>query len=154
MIEEGREKILELRQTLARASDIAETLIASASVHSVGGRGPVLGVEVSGRARPLTAQAYEQLAAIGAEAIRNAHRHSGADTLILRLSYRRRALEMAIVDNGRGMTAVAQAEPGHYGMTGMRERASLLGAKLTIESAPGHGTTIRIVVPRDAAYDL
>jgi signal transduction histidine kinase len=154
IIEEGREKILELRQTLARASDIAETLVASASVYSNGGHGSVLGVEVSGRARPLTAEAYEQLTAIGAEAIRNAYRHSGADIITFRLSYRRRALEMAIVDNGRGMTAAAQAEPGHYGMTGMRERATLLGATLTIESAPRRGTTIRIAVSRDAAYEL
>jgi len=39
------------------------------------------------------------------------------------------------------------AAPGHYGLTGMRERAAQIGAQLQLESQPGHGTTVRVVLP-------
>jgi len=37
--------------------------------------------------------------------------------------------------------------PGHYGLTGMRERAATIGGKLEMTSEPGVGTTVRLAVP-------
>ena len=54
------------------------------------------------------------------------------------------ALEVA--DDGRGF-AFDESESG-LGIAGMRERALLIGGELTIESRPGHGTTVRLTVPR------
>jgi signal transduction histidine kinase/ligand-binding sensor domain-containing protein len=147
----GREKILELRQFAARTSELAEALTAVGSACSSEG-GPSLRLATSGNPRPLKGRAYEELSNIGAEAIRNAYKHSGASVITLDLEYRRRALRMAVVDNGRGMRVDTETVPPHYGLIGIRERAEVIDAELTIESAPDRGTTIRIIVPRESAY--
>jgi two-component system sensor histidine kinase UhpB len=61
-------------------------------------------------------------------------------------------VELEVSDDGRGF-AFDESEGG-LGIAGMRERALLIGAKLTIESRPDHGTTVRLVVsapPRDSS---
>jgi two-component system, NarL family, sensor histidine kinase UhpB len=83
---------------------------------------------------------------VAQEALVNAARHSGADRVGVRL---RRAVgggvELEVTDDGRGF-AFEQSERG-LGIAGMRERALLVGGELTIESRPGHGTTVRLTVP-------
>jgi two-component system, NarL family, sensor histidine kinase UhpB len=83
---------------------------------------------------------------VAQEALSNATRHSGAEHLAVKL---RRSpedgVELEVSDDGRGF-AFDESEGG-LGIAGMRERALLIGAKLTIESRPEHGTTVRLVVP-------
>jgi signal transduction histidine kinase len=54
-----------------------------------------------------------------------------------------------VADDGRGFrpTPDELPEPGHLGLTAMRERAELLGGTLTVKSAPGEGTVIDVWVP-------
>jgi len=83
---------------------------------------------------------------VAQEALSNAARHSGASHAEARL--RRLGdgdVELTVVDDGRGF-AFDDSEGG-LGIAGMRERALLIGGELTIESRPGHGTTVRLVVP-------
>jgi signal transduction histidine kinase len=49
-------------------------------------------------------------------------------------------------DNGRGFDPTGPF-PGHFGVRSIQERVTKLGGTLTIESAPGHGTCIRVQVP-------
>jgi two-component system sensor histidine kinase UhpB len=83
---------------------------------------------------------------VAQEALSNATRHSGAGRVSVTL---RRGgedgVELEVVDDGRGF-AFDESEGG-LGIAGMRERALLIGAKLTIESRPGRGTAIRLNVP-------
>ncbi len=83
---------------------------------------------------------------VAQEALSNATRHSGADRITARL---RRSdedgVQLDVGDNGRGF-AFDESEGG-LGIAGMRERTLLIGGDLTIESRPGHGTTVRLVVP-------
>jgi signal transduction histidine kinase len=70
------------------------------------------------------------------------------------LERRSGALVVVIEDDGRGFdvaSALSAADPDqpHLGLFGMRERAALLGGRLTIESAPGQGTTIFVEIPID-----
>lgn len=83
---------------------------------------------------------------VAQEALSNATRHSGAAhvTVTLRRS-NEEGVELEVADDGRGF-AFDESEGG-LGIAGMRERALLIGAKLTIESRPGHGTTVRLTVP-------
>ena len=48
---------------------------------------------------------------------------------------------MGIVDDGLGFDAEAK-HGGHFGLTGMRERAAIIGATLEVSSAPGRGTEV------------
>jgi two-component system sensor histidine kinase UhpB len=83
---------------------------------------------------------------VAQEALANAARHSGAKRLSARLARRPDAgVELEVTDDGRGF-AFDDAEHG-LGIAGMRERALLVGGELTIESRPGHGTTVRLTVP-------
>jgi two-component system, NarL family, sensor histidine kinase UhpB len=83
---------------------------------------------------------------VAQEALSNAARHSGAEHVGVRL--RRRSgggVALVVADDGRGF-AFDESEGG-LGIAGMRERALLIGAELTIESRPGRGTTVRLTVP-------
>jgi two-component system sensor histidine kinase UhpB len=82
---------------------------------------------------------------VAQEALTNAARHSGATRVEVRLSRSRQGVELTVADDGRGF-AFAESEGG-LGIAGMRERALLVGGRLTIESRPGHGTTVRLAVP-------
>jgi two-component system sensor histidine kinase UhpB len=83
---------------------------------------------------------------VAQEALSNAARHSGAGRVEVRL---RRTdgggVVLEVADDGRGF-AFDESERG-LGIGGMRERALLIGADLTIESRPGAGTTVRLTVP-------
>jgi signal transduction histidine kinase len=61
--------------------------------------------------------------------------------------YGPRELRVRVHDDGRGFDTALAAANGHYGLAGMRERASALGARLAIDSAPGRGTTVLVAVP-------
>jgi two-component system sensor histidine kinase UhpB len=82
---------------------------------------------------------------VAQEALTNAARHSGARRVEVRLRRDADGVELEIADDGRGF-AFEQSERG-LGIGGMRERALLVGGELTIESRPGHGTTVRLVIP-------
>jgi two-component system sensor histidine kinase UhpB len=87
---------------------------------------------------------------VAQEALSNAARHSGAWRVSVELRRDENAggsggVELTVSDDGRGF-AFDESEGG-LGIGGMRERALLIGGELTIESRPGHGTTVRLTVP-------
>jgi two-component system sensor histidine kinase UhpB len=83
---------------------------------------------------------------VAQEALSNATRHSEATSVRVRLHRGNEdGVELEVSDDGRGF-AFDESEGG-LGIAGMRERALLIGAKLMIESRPGHGTTVRLVIP-------
>ncbi len=75
----------------------------------------------------------------------NAARHSGANRIEVSLESHGRTVTLLVADNGSGF---AFAEEGKgLGLSGMRERALLVGGKLEIDSRPGKGTTVKLEVP-------
>lgn len=96
-------------------------------------------------------QAHEVVQVV-AEALENAHRHAGADEVVVRVDGRRPAA-VEVVDDGRGFDPDRPTR-GRYGLVGLRERAADLGADLELASRPGEGTTVRLVLPdRSAGRD-
>jgi ligand-binding sensor domain-containing protein/signal transduction histidine kinase len=85
---------------------------------------------------------------IGYEAIRNAMRHSGARRINIHL-VTNHELELRVSDDGQGIPQdiLHYGKAGHFGLKGMRERASRIGAALTISSSPSTGTVVRLIVP-------
>jgi len=79
------------------------------------------------------------------EALTNIARHAGASRISILLTRKERAVVVVIEDDGAGF------DPGHatagLGLTGMRERVTLLGGRLRVEANPGRGATIAAEVP-------
>ncbi|MSP40295.1 MAG: sensor histidine kinase [Deltaproteobacteria bacterium] len=81
------------------------------------------------------------------EGVLNAIRHSRATELQLSLAQNRNVCEAKLRDNGVGFAVAATEGTSHYGLKGMRERIRKIGGELSLQSAPGRGTEIRITVP-------
>jgi signal transduction histidine kinase len=81
------------------------------------------------------------------EALTNATRYSGASDVGILLERSDRGLRIFIEDNGIGFDPNVIQTEGHLGLVGMQERAEMVGGTLTIESAPGSGTSIILEVP-------
>jgi signal transduction histidine kinase len=90
----------------------------------------------------------DEIYRIGYEAIRNACIHSKGSRLEVQLKYGH-DLTLRVSDNGLGIDpAVAgDGKEGHFGLTGIRERAARIGAKLTLVSSASSGTEIILIVP-------
>ena len=87
-----------------------------------------------------------QLLRIAQEAISNVVRHAGAKRLEVQLDQTPQDIAMLIRDDGEGFDAERQRF-GHFGIVGMLERAQEIGAHLSIDSNPGQGTTLSVLVP-------
>jgi signal transduction histidine kinase len=81
---------------------------------------------------------------VAQEALHNALRHSGAARISVTLSRTPRRVILEVTDDGSGF---APGAPGGLGFASMRGRAAAAGGTLTIRSAPGAGTTIKLAVP-------
>jgi ligand-binding sensor domain-containing protein len=88
-------------------------------------------------------EAEYQLLRIAQEAISNSLRHARAAKIDIRLSAAGKRGELLITDDGEGFD-VGRQQFGHFGVAGMRERAGEIGARLTIESALGRGSTVSV----------
>ena len=105
-----------------------------------------------GAYHPLPAETEREILRVAQEAIQNVARHAAASELNVRLEYGREMIVLEVRDNGRGGAVLHKAgfAQGHFGLTGMLERAEAVGGTLAIESEPGKGTTIRLSVPASA----
>ena len=97
-----------------------------------------------GAYRPLEAKLEQELLRVAEEAIRNVQKHAGASELSVQLEYRPEMVALEVRDNGRGFDAAAAPPSGHYGLTGMRERAMAMGAEFELTSEPGEGSSVRL----------
>lgn len=87
---------------------------------------------------------------IAQEALANVAEHSQARSVAVSMQSSDDAVELEVSDDGVGIPSeiLARGRSGHMGLTGMRERATLLGGSLTIDSTPGCGTRIKARIPR------
>jgi signal transduction histidine kinase len=88
----------------------------------------------------------EALLRIMREAISNGVRHGHATEVALELTGGK-GLRMAVRDNGAGFVPGGPRRRRSFGLTSMSERARALGGNLTVESAPGEGTTVEVNLP-------
>jgi signal transduction histidine kinase len=104
---------------------------------------------IYGAYRPLPPGTEREILRIAQEAIHNVKKHAGAHNLFVQLEYGPGHVALEVRDDGRGFAAGKQQEsaPGHYGLTGMRERAATIDATLEVSSEPGQGTVVRLRTP-------
>ena len=79
------------------------------------------------------------------EALTNAARHAGAQRAEVTIREHGGAVEIIVSDDGSGFDP--EAPTRGFGLTGMRERVTLVGGELEVSSSPGEGTTVRATVP-------
>ncbi len=85
---------------------------------------------------------------VAQEGVRNAIRHAGPDALSVRVSGVGDFVVLEVQDDGRGFTPEAVTDPAHYGLRGLNSLVADAGGRLTVLSAPGAGTTVRLEVGR------
>jgi len=89
---------------------------------------------------------------VAQEALQNVQKHARSTQVRILLHRRAGGLELSVIDDGLGFLPADEPNPTSYGLEGMRERAALLGARLEVRSVPGHGTTVRLLVPTSRLF--
>ena len=81
------------------------------------------------------------------EAVRNVARHADARQVTVRARGTAGAVEVSVVDDGRGFDAEAPVPPGHLGLRTMRHRLERAGGWWRVDSSPGEGAAVRFGLP-------
>ena len=84
------------------------------------------------------------------ESLTNVAKHAQAAHADIAIEREDGALVVRIEDDGVGFSPQAPRKANSFGLLGLRERASLLGGEVTIESAPGEGTIVEVRLPNEA----
>ncbi len=95
----------------------------------------------------LPADVEQSLYRIAQEALNNALKHSAATQVAIHIGLEGRALQLEVIDNGQGFDLEAFKDRTGIGLASMRERAESLGGQLLIDSNPGQGTCIGVLIP-------
>ena len=109
--------------------------------------------ETSAYGRRLDPELESTIYRIVQEALTNVSRHAQATKAVVSISERDGVLRASVTDDGQGLPDAGRLGPrgdgleGGFGMSGMRERAELVGGELEFAPAPGRGTIARLVVP-------
>lgn len=156
-ISEGRDAVQGLRASAVEGDDLAAAIKALAEelAGDPSREDVIFRVDLQGTPAPLRPIVRDEIYQIAAEALRNARRHAHASRIEVELLYDKRQLRMRVRDNGAGIDQGFLSggdAVGHYGLHGMRERAKLIGGKLTIWTAADSGTEIELTVPAARAY--
>ncbi len=156
-ITEGRDAVQGLRDSTIQSNDLAlaiSTLGQELTTDSSNHR-PAFHVAVEGESRNLHPIVRDEIYKIAAEALRNAFRHAQAQQIEVEIRYDNEQFRLRVRDDGKGIDPAvlsAQGSEGHYGLPGMRERAKIMGAKLTVWSEVDAGTELELRLPASLAY--
>ena len=150
---EGRGRVRGLRAEGAKANELSQEL-ASFGEELAKDRAIAFKVTVVGRPPSLYPVVRDEIYRIAREAMANAFRHSQASSIEVEISGDCASFCLRVRDNGAGIDReiLDNGRKGHWGLSGMRERARNIGGQLTIWSDRGAGTEIDLKVPAKVAY--
>jgi ligand-binding sensor domain-containing protein len=146
-----REGLADARQSIwaLRTEDSGETTLPvklRQMAETAAGDGLESRFSLFGAYRPLQLETERELLRIAQEAIHNVKKHAAASQLYVQLEYGPDTISLEVRDNGRG-GALDHPRAGHFGITGMRERAATIGGELEISGGNGEGTKVRLRAP-------
>lgn len=156
--EEGRNAIRGMRSTADNPLDLeqafsrlphelaAQELWEQISFHVI----------VTGRPQTLHPILRDEIYRIGREALVNAFRHARAQRIEVELEYATDGLRVAVRDDGCGIDpqVLRSGRDGHWGLSGMRERAERIGGRFSVRSRAASGTEVELSVPSHIAFEL
>lgn len=145
-LEEARRSVLDLRAAPLEGRSLAEALEQLAQTWNHAYNRPRLEVVLQAGNRPLPLRIETGLLRITQEALNNVLQHAQASQVRLQLNAGPERVTLVIQDDGIGFDP-RQTQPGRYGLTGLNERARLLGGSLELQTGPRQGTLIRVHIP-------
>jgi signal transduction histidine kinase/ligand-binding sensor domain-containing protein len=109
---------------------------------------------VVGESKVLESTVEDEAYRIVGEALTNAFRHASASRIETEVTYESSELRIRVRDDGVGIDGAGSSNgrPDHWGLTGMRERAEAIRARLNIWSRESAGTEVELVIPASIAY--
>jgi signal transduction histidine kinase len=154
VIEEGRNAVRGLRSTNGHGSLNLEEAFSRVQQELAVQDETAFHVIVEGRSQPLHPIIRDEVYRIGHEALINAFRHSHAKAIEVEVEYSTNHLRLLISDDGDGIDSqvLRSGRDGHWGLSGMRERAERIGARLKVRSRATAGTEVELSVPGHVAF--
>jgi signal transduction histidine kinase/ligand-binding sensor domain-containing protein len=150
---EGRQRVRDLRP---EGSDIHELSqqIAAYGEELAKDSAIAFKVTVVGAPEPLHPVVGDETYRIAREALTNAFRHAQASKIEVEITYDAESVSVRVRDNGAGigLGILESGKQGHWGLSGMRERAHHIGGQLNILSNPGSGTEVDLSLPAKVAF--
>lgn len=159
-LNESRSAIQNIRSSTLLASNFPQALneVMSEMAEECSRKGPqrpVCSVVIEGCPRQLNPWVDAELLRIARESLRNSFQHSRATRIETEVTFGESNLRVRFRDNGVGIDPDiirTGSRGGHWGMIGMKERATQIGAKLDVWSKLGAGTELDLNVPGQIAY--
>ncbi|MBD2309328.1 PAS domain S-box protein [Chroococcidiopsis sp. FACHB-1243] len=142
---EARRSVTALRPQLLESGDLS-TALARLVTQMRAATDTALIYQIQGITYPLPAEVENNLLRIGQEALTNAIKYASASEIRIELVYDDAQCCLRVKDDGQGFGVGSVPHIGGFGLLGMSERAERIGAQLRIESQPGQGTEIVVVV--------
>ncbi|HUA19395.1 MAG TPA: two-component regulator propeller domain-containing protein [Bryobacteraceae bacterium] len=157
VIEEGRNAVRGLRSSHSASLDLEQAFSRIQQELATGDSpGSAVGfrVIVDGERRPLHPVLRDEVYRIGREALVNAFRHAHAKNVEMELRYSSNRFRILVRDDGCGIdpNVLRTGRDGHWGLSGMRERADRIGAQFHVLSNVSAGTEIELSVPASVAF--
>lgn len=143
---EARASVTDLRDPNLLVRDLPEAL-REALTNQVNQAGAHLYFLMAGTSIHLRSTTQNHFLRIAREAVSNALRHGNASRVRCHLSYSAEGVALEIEDNGSGFDTSQALPVGHFGLTGMAERANKIQAQFSLTSNLGSGTKIRLFLP-------
>lgn len=142
---EARQAVVDMRS--ARGDGDLVSAVESLSRKMAADAALSLSVSVRGRTRPVPSETRDAVVAIVQEALTNVVKHAGARAVAIGLAFTRARIRLTVRDDGCGLPLAPQPDGAHFGLMGMRERATEVGAAFRLRSKPGDGTMICVDLP-------
>ncbi len=154
VIEDGRNTLRGLRSRSSELRDLAQAFSRIPEELSLQQQIEYR-VIVEGQPRPLHPVIRDDVYRIGREALVNSFRHAQASSIEVEIEYGAKQFRVNVRDNGFGIDpqVLRSGREGHWGLSGMRERAERIGARLTVWTRPAGGTEIELSVPAALAFE-
>lgn len=146
-LREARRSVRALRPEALESGDLVEALRQLVGCRAVG-RPEQFKFRLHGQPRPLPGDLEAHLLRIGQEALTNVLKHAHSANVLVEIGYGLCEVRLHIVDDGQGCDLGWRGDESEgVGLTGMKERAEQIGARLVLCSSPGRGMSVTVTVP-------
>jgi signal transduction histidine kinase/ligand-binding sensor domain-containing protein len=148
-LREARERVQDMHGSNEASADLPASLEAVAKERTAGTSVEVV-ASIIGERRRLERRVEDAAFRIGREAVANAVAHAEAKRIEIVTEFATTVFRLEVRDNGKGFSP-AEAEDarrdGHFGLTGVRERAATMGGRCEVSARPGGGTVVALELP-------